>query len=366
MDLGATTGLKDRGGDGEPPRAPVQLDDPSLARTLACHWRSLDVREVQARGMMAVLRGVDSLVVLPTGSGKSLIFQAPAASREGVSLVLTPLLSLAGDQLASLDDAGVPAAIYASSVDAAQKEAVLADLSEDAPHIRLLYVTPEGLLTPAIRDALVALHRRRLLNAIVVDEAHVVSKWGHDFRPAYLEVRAFRRSLVPLVPIQALTATATPAVRDDIASALGLRSPLVLTASCNRPELYLEVVRVAEAEAEERELAEWVAARPGSGLVYCRRREEAERIAGVLTDAGIDAASYHAGKDEGRRRKIQADWMEGGCRVLVCTVAFGMGINKPDVRFVVHWDPPSSLENLSQEAGRGEGCRRQARALLSR
>jgi ATP-dependent DNA helicase Q5 len=329
--------------------------------------------------------------VLPTGFGKSFIYQSAAVCSRGVTVVVTPLLALAEDQVRSLDDRGIAAALLTSSMRAERKQQLLDDLeAEDGePETRLLYLTPEGLHLPATAAVLRRLHVRGRLAAIVVDEAHCVSQWGHSFRPEYLRVGELRKALPPPVPpLVALTATATPRVRDDLIRQLGMRSPKVLSASADRPNLFWEVAvsvprrtharhvqrgpsaaaaaaagaaadgsmeekeEEEEEEEEEEALGAWVEAQEGSGIVYCSRRAETERVAALLCERGIDAEAFHAGLALERRQRVSADWMVDSTRVIVSTLAFGMGVDKAAVRFVAHWDPPKTMEGLLQEAGR--------------
>ncbi len=344
-----------------------------MEHTLSRHWGFSSLKPEQQRAVDAVMAGRDSLVILSTGYGKSLIFQLPAAARPGVTLVVSPLIALAADQLSALEDRDVAAALFAGSLDRDEKARVLRMLGhsgvggddddegddDDPPEISLLYVTPEALRSDALARALARLHARGLVNAIAVDEAHCVSQWGHDFRTSYQAIGAFRARTLAGVPVQALTATATARVRADITASLGLRDPVVVAASVDRPNIFMEVVdgtRWADDEAEVADLARWISARGegAAGLVYCTKRAECERVADALVDAGLDAAAFHAGLDERARARLQREFCGGdGAPILVATVAFGMGVDKPDVRWVAHWDPPKSLEALLQEMGRG-------------
>ena len=322
------------------------------------------LRAPQGEAISALLAGRDSFVNLRTGYGKSICFQAPSCMPDtpGVTVVLTPLLSLCQDQVCDLLDRGVAVGKLTSDGGSDQRAKLERDLllseGEEPPTVRLLYLTPEGLQKERTREMLASLYARKLLRAIAVDEAHMVSEWGHEFRKSFMEIGPFRREVAPLTPIMALTATATAHVRKDVVKALGLRDPAVVTGSVDRPNLFFEVLdgeKIGSPDDEERDLVTYVGTTQahGSGIVYCRTRKEVERIASRLCDADIDAAAYHGGLEEGRRKRMQEDWTDGSTRVIVATISFGMGVNKADCRYVVHWDPPSTLENLLQEAGRG-------------
>lgn len=244
-------------------------------------------------------------------------------------MVICPLLALAEDQVNELEDKGVSACLWNGSVETSAKEAIMEEYMEEQEpgEGRLLYVTPEALQTEQLQGLIKCLRERGLLSAMVVDEAHCVSQWGHSFRKEYLEIGAVRRRLAPQIPIQALTATATEAVRRDIVKSLGLREPVVVCSSIDRPNIFLSVVSPAgDDEMELEDLFSWIAGHPGTGLIYVSKRTEADRLADLLCDAGIDAVAYHAGKDQRERQSTQADFMAGDTRVVVATVAFGMGV----------------------------------------
>jgi len=293
------------------------------------------------------LYGRDVLAIMPTGGGKSLCYQLPALMHEGLTIVVSPLIALMQDQVRQLSDARIPATFLNSSLSAAESGQRLRALREGA--YRLLYVAPERLLMDGFLDELLpALREGPGLAAFVVDEAHCVSEWGHDFRPEYRQLQRFRQR-APNVPCLAFTATATERVRADIVRQLDLRNPAIHVASFNRPNLYYRV-----RHKDSRSFAEMLAAlrAPGSGIVYCLSRRRVEEVAERLRGEGIAALPYHAGLPADERAENQERFIRDDVQVIVATVAFGMGINKPDVRRVIHYDLPRSIEGYYQEAGR--------------
>ncbi|EKM99441.1 DNA helicase RecQ [Acidocella sp. MX-AZ02] len=291
-----------------------------------------------------VCAGGDALVLMPTGGGKSLCYQLPALCREGVGIVVSPLIALMRDQVAALRQLGVPAAALNSSLIAPERAQVRSDLR--AGRLKLLYAAPERLLMP---DFLEMMDGARIA-LIAIDEAHCVSQWGHDFRPEYLGLSQLAERF-PGVPRMALTATADPQTRQDIAQRLGLEEAPLFLSSFDRPNIRYAVLRK---EAPLRQLQTFLRAHEGeSGIVYCLSRNSVEQTAAALNQHGIRALPYHAGMPAETRAANQDEFLttEEGL-VLVATVAFGMGIDKPDVRFVVHLDLPSSLEAYYQETGR--------------
>jgi ATP-dependent DNA helicase RecQ len=290
-----------------------------------------------------LVNGGDAFVLMPTGGGKSLCYQLPALIRPGVALVVSPLISLMKDQVDALKAAGVSAEFYNSALDADTARRVLARLH--AGELDLLYVAPERLMSSdfisRLEDVPVAL--------IAVDEAHCVSQWGHDFRPEYAALGDLRPHF-PGVPLIALTATADPQTRGDIVRVLGLERARHHVASFDRPNIRY---RVLEKYQPARQLLAFLEGQAGeSGIVYALSRKRTEEIAAQLTDAGHDAAPYHAGLSAGVREEVQERFIRDDLGIVVATVAFGMGIDKPDVRFVVHYDMPKNIEGYYQETGR--------------
>ncbi len=301
--------------------------------------------------MDAILGGRDSLVVLPTGGGKSLCFQAPALVRGGLGLVVSPLISLMKDQVDTLVANGVSAACYNSALSADEKASVSAGIRE--ARYALLYVSPERLAGEG-RDSFLSLvagdnGQPDRVSFIAVDEAHCISQWGHDFRPEYRQLGALR-SRFPGVGLHAYTATATARVRRDIVSQLGLRDPIELVGSFDRPNL---IYRVLPRGGLKRQLQDILARHPHeAGIVYCTSRREVDALAAWLSSAGVSAVPYHAGLPDEERHRNQDAFLNEQADLVVATVAFGMGIDRSDVRFVVHAGAPQSLEHYQQESGR--------------
>lgn len=300
-------------------------------------------RPLQREIIEASLAGRDTFALLPTGGGKSLCFQLPALLREGLTVVVSPLIALMKDQVDQLETAGVAATFLNSSLKVAESKARLRGLHEGK--YRLLYAAPERLMLDNWQENL----RNWNVSAIAIDEAHCISEWGHDFRPEYRQIERLR-TLLPEVPVTALTATATGRVREDIIHHLRLREPAVFIASFNRPNLSY---RVIPKDQGVKQIAEFVRKRPmDSGIVYCATRAATDRLAGSLTDRGFPARPYHAGLTADERATNQELFLRDEVRIICATIAFGMGINKPNVRWVIHHDLPKNIEGYYQETGR--------------
>lgn len=314
-------------------------------------------------GQEAVLRdalaGRDLLAVMPTGGGKSLCFQLPALLQRGAMIVVSPLIALMQDQVRLLADNGIPAAFVNSTL---SREEVSQRLGAALlGELKLLYVAPERLLMTEFLDGfLPRLLSEQGLSAFTLDEAHCVSEWGHDFRPEYRQLAQLRQRF-PQIPVLAFTATATPRVREDIVTQLGLRQPAIHLSSFNRPNLFY-AVRPKTAKTYDELLTQVRAG--GAGIVYCLSRNRVERIAEKLAKDGVSALPYHAGLGGDVRREHQEKFIRDDAQVMVATVAFGMGINKPDVRWVIHYDLPKTLEAYYQEAGRAGRDSDPARCIL--
>jgi ATP-dependent DNA helicase RecQ len=303
-----------------------------------------EFRGLQAEVIGEVLAGRSAVAVLPTGGGKSLCYQIPALVRPGLGLVVSPLIALMTDQVAALTQAGVAAARLDSNVDPAEKAETWRRIEAGA--LDLLYVSPEGLMQPWMLERL----GRTPLALIAIDEAHCVSQWGHDFRPEYRTLGRLAE-LFPAAPRLAVTATADARTREDIRAELRLADAREFVASFARPELLLSAERKRGTGASR--VLELAAARPGrSGVVYAGSRDKTDALAEALREAGVPALAYHAGLDKRLRAERLEAFLEADAAVMVATIAFGMGVDKPDVRFVIHADPPASIEAYWQEIGR--------------
>ncbi|MBE9076844.1 DNA helicase RecQ [Romeria aff. gracilis LEGE 07310] len=324
---------------------------PSLEKALK-HFFGYDQFRHQQRAVIErSLKGKDALVVMPTGGGKSLCYQLPALLRIGVTVVVSPLIALMQDQVTALQDNGIAATFLNSTLPPqVQRQREQQLLSGD---IRLLYVAPERLFNPGFTALLERLAQQVGISTFAIDEAHCVSEWGHDFRPEYRKLFQLRQRY-PQVPIIALTATATDRVRQDIVQQLRLNDPEVYVSSFNRQNLYYEVKPKQGKRTYSELLAQvkTLLANQGSGIIYCLSRKRVDEIAFRLSQDGISALPYHAGLSDADRSTNQERFIRDDVQVMVATIAFGMGINKPDVRFVIHYDLPRNLEGYYQESGR--------------
>ncbi|KKS31869.1 MAG: ATP-dependent DNA helicase RecQ [Candidatus Amesbacteria bacterium GW2011_GWA2_42_12] len=294
----------------------------------------------------SIVDGHDVVALMPTGGGKSLCFQLPALIGDQVSLVISPLIALMKDQVDSLRARGVAAAFINSALSTGEIQNVMDDVRSGAT--KLLYVSPERLNQSDFRRFLAEIK----INFLAVDEAHCVSQWGHDFRTDYLAIKDFVKTLTPRPVVAAFTATATPEVRDDIIKNLALKNPRVFVRGFDRPNLRFFVKSDLSVKQREKETLRIAKKLSGSGIVYTISRKETEKMADYLTKNGEEARAYHAGMSGDKRSKIQNHFMEGRFRIIVATIAFGMGIDKADIRFVIHAGMPSTIEGYYQESGR--------------
>lgn len=326
----------------------------SLA-VLEHYWGYKQFRPLQEDIVLSVLDGRDTLALLPTGGGKSICFQVPAMVLGGLCIVVSPLIALMKDQVEHLRARGIKAAAIYSGMRQSEIETAIDNVLYD-PEYRFLYVSPERLQT----DRFKVNFSKMPVKLIAVDESHCISQWGYDFRPPYLEIARIR-SFFPEVPVLALTATATPEVVIDIQKRLEFKEENVFRKSFKRDNLIYYVVNE---EDKNSRMLRIMKRYPGTGIVYVRNRKRTEQVAEYLRNHGITADHYHAGMDTKERDIRQKKWMDGKTRVMVATNAFGMGIDKPDVRFVVHIDLPDTLEAYFQEAGRGGRDEKPAVAIL--
>ncbi|MGA1474944.1 MAG: DNA helicase RecQ [Prochlorothrix sp.] len=343
-----------------PPTLPATAPSLDLQSALKQYFGYDSFRPGQREVMEALLRNQDALVIMPTGGGKSLCFQLPALVKPGVMIVVSPLIALMQDQVESLNNSGIAATFLNSSIRGMEARSRQNDIAEG--RVKLLYVAPERLMTEHFSQFLKEIEEKVGISAVAIDEAHCVSEWGHDFRPEYRQLGQLRQSLSH-VPFMGLTATATERVRQDIISQLNLRQPLIHVASFNRTNLYYEVVPKDRSTYDA--ILRQVRRNPqDSGIIYCMSRKQVDNITTKLQMDGVSALPYHAGMGDQARATNQQRFIRDDVQVMVATIAFGMGINKPDVRFVIHYDLPRNIESYYQEAGRAGRDGEPARCTL--
>lgn len=316
-----------------------------LLELLKIHYGYTTLREGQEQALDSLLSGQNTIVVMPTGGGKSLCYQLPSLIFDGITIVISPLIALMKDQVDSLTKVGIPATFINSSISPNDTAARLESIKRG--HFKLLYVAPERFYSQEFIEAL----KKIKVSLFAIDEAHCISSWGHDFRPSYMKLRhAIVELGNPLVI--ALTATATPEVREDIVKQLGLESPKLVITGFARPNLKFGVIRANESAKPHHVLEAVRSADSGAGVIYVSTRARADELLQTLIDNGINAIGYHAGLDPLERKNVQEMFMRNQAKVIVATNAFGLGIDKPDVRFVIHYDMPGTVEAYYQEAGR--------------
>lgn len=321
------------------------FNEEQLAKALKIYFGFDQFRPLQKEIIQATLGGKDVMAILPTGAGKSLCFQLPAILSKGVTVVVSPLIALMKDQVDQLDTAGIPGTFLNSSLSSQEAGERMRGLLRGK--YKLLYIAPERMMMESCLSFL----RDINVSRIAVDEAHCISEWGHDFRPDYRKLALLREEL-PGVPVIAVTATATSSVREDIVRGLQLKEPASFIASFNRPNLAYRVIP-KEPKSTFKQLVDFLEDYEGeSGIIYCYSRDATERLAEQLSEDGIPAVAYHAGLSAEERNARQEKFIRDDIEIICATVAFGMGINKPNVRFVVHYDLPKSIEGYYQETGR--------------
>jgi ATP-dependent DNA helicase RecQ len=318
------------------------------------YWGYDTFRPLQEDIIRKVLKGEDTLALLPTGGGKSVCYQVPALAKPGLCLVISPLIALMKDQVEQLNRRNITAFAVFSGQTYSQVKTVLQTASES--NCKFLYISPERLETRLFREFLPGLP----VNLIAVDEAHCISQWGYDFRPSYLKIAALREEL-PDVPLLAVTASATRRVQEDIMEKLQFRHKNIFRQSFARPNISYSAFNTT---AKVNRIVQILNSVQGSGIIYCKTRRNTRELSNLLNMQGIHADFYHAGLSQEERNRKQDEWIKNKIRIIVCTNAFGMGIDKPDVRLVIHADPPDNLENYYQEAGRAGRDGKKSYAVL--
>lgn len=327
-----------------------------IRQQLQAIWGYADFRPPQGEIVDCLRRGNDALVVLPTGGGKSICFQLPALLQNGVTLVVSPLVALMENQVQELKQRQLPAASLHSEIPRPQRKQILNQL--EGQRLRLLYLSPETLFSPPVWERLIV--PELVINGLILDEAHCLVQWGETFRPAYRRLGVARSRLLEAKPegskiaVAAFTATADPIAQQTIETCLQLRNPIYFQQSPYRQNLRLQVKRVCTPAQRKKKLVEFIIPRKQqSGLIYARSRAVTETLNEWLNSLGYGSAAYHAGLSPTERRSVEQDWLQGNLQFVIATCAFGMGINKPNLRWVIHYQPPLLLSEYLQEIGRG-------------
>ena len=321
---------------------------------LKTYWGHTSFRPLQEDIINCIIEGRDALAILPTGGGKSVCFQIPAMLKEGCCLVISPLIALMEDQVQNLKDKDIPAAAIMAGMTMHETKDILSECMHGA--LKFLYVSPERLETRLFLEHIDDLP----INLIAVDEAHCISQWGYDFRPSYLNISKIRERL-PEIPMIALTASATTMVKEDLLEKLKMKKSKTFMTSFFRPNL----VYTAEPCLDKiNRMLDIISKVSGSGIIYCKTRRKTKEISDILQQHGIQSDFYHAGLEQESRKEKQNNWLSGNIRIMVCTNAFGMGIDKPNVRLVLHADIPDCVENYYQEAGRAGRDGKKSYAVL--
>ena len=316
-----------------------------LQNILKTYFGYDEFRNGQDKLIESIIKGRDALGIMPTGGGKSICYQLPAIALDGITIVISPLISLMKDQVDSLNELGINAAFINSTLDNGEFLQILEGIRGNS--YKIVYVAPERLNT----DSFINLVKDIRISLVAVDEAHCISQWGHDFRPSYLEIPRFINSLKQRPAVAAFTATATKEIIKEIKRLIGLRNPIEVTTGFDRPNLYYQVLKVSN---KSKFLIEYLNEnfKNESGIVYCATRKSVESLVKILNDKGFSAVGYHGGMNSEERQNNQDEFILGNKRLIVATNAFGMGIDKPDVRFVIHYNMPKNMEAYYQEAGR--------------
>ena len=318
------------------------------------YWGFSTFKPLQKDIITTVLAGKDTIALLPTGGGKSLCYQIPAIMQDGITIVISPLIALIREQVAILKEKGIKALALTSGISYSDLDTLLDNCIYG--NYKLLYLSPERLQQPLVRERM----QQMPINLVAIDEAHCISQWGHDFRPAYLEIAAIR-TFIKDVPFIALTATATSQVLDDIKEQLQLQQSQLFQTSFRRPNLTYSVIQTAD---KKQQLLEALSGTSKSSIVYVRNRKATKQLSDLINHRGITATTYHGGLTNSERQKNYDQWRTNQAQTMVCTNAFGMGIDKADVDLVIHMEIPDSLENYFQEAGRSGRSGQEAKALL--